>query len=154
MSLDEYSRPTNMRITPVDGWDQLEVTKRVLDMVDVNATLKAESMGGLNDLSENDYTHIRTDSARLAEDEYFSLGLAHPDRQAQGQDHRRPSKRHITLYSNELRLLFNRRHIRVGAMVDGSTPVRSAYRSESQGTPKQYPSYRTPGERLLFDGEF
>jgi hypothetical protein len=45
-----------MQITPVEGWDQLEVTKRVLDMVDVNATLKTDGMGGFNDLSEMGYT--------------------------------------------------------------------------------------------------
>ena len=75
-----------MRITPVEGWDQLEVTRRVLDMVDMNATLKTDGMGGFNDLSEMGYTHIRTISARLGEDEYFSPGLAHPDRQPQGPD--------------------------------------------------------------------
>ncbi len=61
-----------MRLTPVEGWGQFEVTKRVLDMVDVNATLKTDSMDGFNDLSEMGYTHIRTVSARLAEGEYFS----------------------------------------------------------------------------------
>ncbi len=72
MSLDEHSHPKYMQITPVEGWDQLEVTKRVLDMVDVNATLKTDGMGGFNDLSEMGYTHIRTVSARLGEDEHFS----------------------------------------------------------------------------------
>lgn len=37
VSLDEHSYPKYMRVTPVDGWDQFEVTRRVLDMIDVNA---------------------------------------------------------------------------------------------------------------------
>ncbi len=82
-----------MRVTPVDGWDQFEVTRRVLDMVDVNATLKTDGMGGFNDLSEMGYTHIRTISARLGEDEYFSpvlhTQIANLKAQIQGTYHRR-----------------------------------------------------------------
>ena len=120
VSLDEHSYPKYMRITPVEGWDQLEVTKRVLDMVDVNATLKTDGMGGFNDLSEMGYTHIRTISARLGEDEYFSpvlhTQIANLKAQIQGTYHRRPSKRHIASYFDEHCFLFNRRHIQVGIM--------------------------------------
>ena len=86
VSLDEHSCPKYMRVTPVEGWDQLEVTKRVLNMVDVNATLKTDGMGGFNDLSETGYTHIRTISAHLGEDEYFSPILQHPDSKPEGSD--------------------------------------------------------------------
>jgi len=48
------------------------VTKRVLNMVDVNAILKTEGMSGFNEPSEMGYTHVRTVSAILGEDERFS----------------------------------------------------------------------------------
>ncbi|WP_308464343.1 hypothetical protein [Ferrimicrobium sp.] len=86
VSLDEHSYPKYMRATPVDAWDQLEVTKRVLDMVDVNATVKTDGMGGFDDLSDMGYTHIQTISARLGEDEHFSPVLQHPDREPEGPD--------------------------------------------------------------------
>ena len=115
VSLYEHSHPKYIRITPVEGWGQLEVTKRVLDMVDMNATLKTDGMGGFNDLSEMSYTHIRTVSARLGEDEHFSpvlhTQIANLKAQMQGTYHRRPSKRHIASYFDEHCFLFNRRHI-------------------------------------------
>jgi len=52
VSLDEPSHPKYMRVTPVNGWDQFEVCQRVVEMVDVNATLKTDGMGGFNHLSD------------------------------------------------------------------------------------------------------
>ncbi len=80
-------------------------TKRVLDMVDVNATVKTDGMGGFNDLSDMGYTHIQTISARLGEDEHFSPVLQHPDREPEGLDapgrtivgHRSATSRHISM---------------------------------------------------------
>ena len=88
MRLDEHSHPKYMRVTPVDGWDQFEVCRRVVEMVDVNATLKTDGMGGFNRLSDVGYTHIRTVSAHLGEDEHFSPVLHTRNREPQGSDAR------------------------------------------------------------------
>ncbi|MHB8344090.1 MAG: transposase, partial [Ferrimicrobium sp.] len=88
VSLDEHSYPKYMRVTPVDGWDQSEVSQRVLDMVDANATLKTDGMGGFNHLSDVGYTHIQTISARLGEDEHFSPVLHTHNREPEGPDAR------------------------------------------------------------------
>jgi hypothetical protein len=61
VSLDEHSCPKYMRLTPVEGWDQLEVTKRVLDMVDANATLKTDGMG-----ASTTFTTFATPISRLS----------------------------------------------------------------------------------------
>ncbi|MHB8191466.1 MAG: IS1595 family transposase [Ferrimicrobium sp.] len=58
VSLDEHSHPKCMRVTPVDGWDQSEVCQKVMEMIDVNATLKTDGMGGFNDLHHMGCTHI------------------------------------------------------------------------------------------------
>jgi len=86
-------------------------------MVDVNATLKTDGMGGFNHLSDVGYTHIRTVSARVGEDEHLSpilhTQIANLKAQMKGAYHRRPSKRYIASYLDEHCFLFNRRHMRV-----------------------------------------
>ena len=57
---------------PVEGWDQFEVARRVMEMVDVGATIKTDGMGGFNHLADIGYTHIQTISTGLGEDEYIS----------------------------------------------------------------------------------
>ena len=121
---------------PVEGWDQFEVARRVMEMVDVGATIKTDGMGGFNHLADIGYTHIQTISMGLGEDEHFSpvlhTQIANLKAWMQGTYHRRPSRRYIASYLNERCFLFNRRHMRVGV-----------YRSELQNPPEQYSSTRT-----------
>ncbi|MHB8190674.1 MAG: hypothetical protein ACYDHP_09710 [Ferrimicrobium sp.] len=74
------------------------------------------------------YTHIRTVSARLGEDEHFSpvlhTQIANLKVQMQGTYHRRPSKRYIASYLNEHCFLFNRRHMRVPSHGQGAQCLR------------------------------
>ncbi|MHB8191126.1 MAG: IS1595 family transposase [Ferrimicrobium sp.] len=118
VSLDEHSHPKYMRVTPVNGWDQSEVTGRILDMVDVNATLKTDGMGGFNRLFRHGL-HPYPEPSRHAwartstSPRSCTPTIANLKAQMQGTYHRRPSKRYIESYLNEHCFLFNRRHMRV-----------------------------------------
>ncbi|MHB8191400.1 MAG: IS1595 family transposase [Ferrimicrobium sp.] len=137
VSLDEHSYPKYMRVTPVEGWDQFEVTKRVHDMVDVNATVKTDGMGWLQRPSPH-RLHPYPEPSRHAwartstSPRFHTPTIANLKAQMQGTYHRRPSKRYIESYLNEHCFLFNRRHIQVGVMdrvlnaCAASVPIRVA----------------------------
>ena len=138
VSLDTDAKPKFMRVTPVSGWDQLEMSRRVLEMVDVNATVETDGMGGFNYLHRVGYQHVQTVSAHLAENEHFSpvlhTQMANLKTEIQGTYHRRPSDRHIASYFHEYCFRFNRRNMRVGIMdrllnaCALSVPLRAANR--------------------------
>ena len=129
VSLDTDAKPKFMRVKPVSGWDQLEMSRRVLEM---------EGMGGFNYLHRVGYRHVQTVSAHLSEDEHFSpvlhTQIANLKTEIQGPYHRRPSDRHIASYFHENCFRFNRRNMREGIMdrllnaCALSVPLRAANR--------------------------
>ncbi|MCI2976553.1 MAG: transposase [Ferrimicrobium sp.] len=118
--MDEKLHPRFMAVTPVDGWDQDEIGQRVLTMVDKQAIVETDGMGGLNALGHLGYQHLRTISAHLGEDEHFSpvlhTQISNLKTVLQGTFHRSPSREHLGSYLDAICFRFNRRNVRTGVM--------------------------------------